>query len=236
MRSPADISNELIASGLSPAQNALLMELVLSMSTGRSTGPQSGENRAIENRRAWDRDRKQREREAEKEAKRLSAMSTGHPPESTGHSGGHADVCATEGKKERGLSVKKEEVKKESKKGSRLLSGARVSDENRAVAIENGCPPDKVDATWAEFVDYWSDIPGQKGCKLNWTGTWRNRVKYLFQKTSNGHGKTQDNPRAGSLIGAIDRELAALELAEKSNLAMPADNLLRLPDRSVQRS
>jgi hypothetical protein len=233
MRIPADISNELIASGLSPAQTALLMELVLSMSTGRSTGPQSGENRAIENRRAWDRDRKQREREAEREVKRLSALSTGLPPESTGLPVEIADVRPDEEEKNRSLQGT---AKKENKKGYRLLSGARVSEENRAVAIENGCPPDRVDATWTEFVDYWSDIPGQKGCKLNWTGTWRNRVKYLFQKTGNGNGKTQDNPRAGSLIGAIDRRLAALEIEGKSDPALPADNLLCLPYRSVQRS
>jgi hypothetical protein len=90
-----------------------------------------------------------------------------------------------------------------------------VSDENRAIAIENGCPSDRVDAAWTEFVDYWSDIPGQKGCKLSWTGTWRNRVKFIFQRTGNGNGKATDNPRAGSLIGAIDRRLAALALEEQ---------------------
>lgn len=181
MRDSATIASELIASGLAPAQMALLMELVLSMSTGLSTG-QGGENRALEKRRAWDRDRKQRRREAEREAKSASALSTGLPPSSTGHpvestglSGGHDEDCLMLEDKKEGLSVGKER-----KKGSRLLVGTRVSDENRAVAIECGCPPDRVDDLWAEFVDYWSDIPGLKGCKLSWTGTWRNRVKQIF--------------------------------------------------------
>jgi hypothetical protein len=204
------------------------MELVLSMSTGLSIG-QGGENRALEKRRAWDRDRKARQREAE----RLSALSTGLPPDSTGLPVENADVCSDEEEKNRSLQRKGKTV---NKKGSRLLSGARVSDENRAIAIENGCPPDRVDAAWTEFVDYWSDIPGQKGCKLSWTGTWRNRVKFIFQRTGNGNGKAQDNPRAGSLIGALDRAIAKAEFEENLGLEVPADNLLRIPGRSIQRS
>lgn len=30
---------------------------------------------------------------------------------------------------------------------------------------------------FAEFGDYWRGIPGQRGCKLDWFGTWRNRVR-----------------------------------------------------------
>jgi len=30
---------------------------------------------------------------------------------------------------------------------------------------------------WPEFVDYWSALPGQKGRKLNWIKTWKNRVR-----------------------------------------------------------
>lgn len=199
MRDSATISRELIASGLTPAQTALLMELVLSMSTGLSTG-QGGENRALEKRRAWDRDRQQRRRAAEREAKGASAQSTGRPPESTGLSGGQGEVCPTVEVKKEGLPVK--EV---SKKGSRLLVGTRVSDENRKVAVECGCPPDRVDDVWTEFVDYWSDIPGQKGCKLSWTGTWRNRVKQIF---GGGVGKRTYNHRSDTATGrATAREV-----------------------------
>ena len=222
MRAATEITAELIASGLSQSQTALLMELVLSMSTGLSTG-QGGENRTLEKRRAWDRDRKQREREARK----LSTPSTGHPPDSTGNPVENADVRSTEDKKERGFQdSNEEESKKVSKKGSRLLIGARVTDENRAVAVECGCPPDRVDSLWTEFVDYWSDIPGQKGCKLSWTGTWRNRVKYIFERTGNGHGNSQTN--SGSLTASIRRELAALEQSEGADFALPAGRILRI--------
>lgn len=196
MRDANTITSELIASGLSQAQTALLMELVLSMSTGLSTG-QSGENPTLMKRRAWDRDRKHREREARK----LSTVSTGHPPDSTGIPPEKTDVCSDEGKKERGLQVQGK-IKKESKKGSRLLIGTQATNEQKLIAIENGCPPDRVDATWTEFVDYWSDIPGQKGCKLSWTGTWRNRIKYIL-----GNGGFGNSP-AGKPLTEFQRKQA----------------------------
>lgn len=178
MRAPADITNELVASGLNPAQVALVMELILTMSTGLSgrNPVESPEYRALEKRRAWDRDRQRAKRAA-------SAKSGGNPPESTGQSGGFVDDLLTDSKKKEGLPVKKE-----SKKGSRLLSGARVSDDQRQAAVECGCPPDTVDRVWSEFVDYWSDVPGQKGLKLDWLGTWRNNVRRRFERGNHGNG------------------------------------------------
>jgi len=168
----------------------LTRKLVSSMSTGLSTG-QSGENRALEKRRAWDRDRKKRERDARKAAELMSATSTGFHRTSTGLPPENADVCPTVEDKKEGLSVGKER-----KKGSRLLIGTRVSDEQRTIAIDCGCPPDRVDAVWSEFVDYWSDIPGQRGCKLTWSGTWRNRVKVIFK-----NGLTTSNHRTDTAAG-----------------------------------
>jgi len=187
------IIEELLATGLGPAQTVLLFELVRSLSTGLSgVNPvESPGNRTLEKRRAWDRERQRRKREAE----RLSTLSTVNPPESTGTSTGNADVCLIEDKKK----VSQVKEVSERKKGSRLLSGARVSDEFRAIAIEHGCPPDRVDKVWEEFVDYWSDIPGQKGCRLSWRGTWRNRVKSIFQRSShvNGTSNNRADPAAG---------------------------------------
>jgi len=205
MRDAAEIAGELVASGLTPVQMALVMELVLSMSTGLSAG-QGGENRAILNRRAWDRDRKARQREADREARKLSAMSTGLPPVSTGLPPDKAETCLSVEEKEEGLSVRKE-----SKKGSRLLSDMRVSDELRAIAIENGCPPDRVDAVWSEFVDYWADIPGRYGCKLSWKGTWRNRIKSIFGgRNGRGTDSVRTDPTAGRATAREAHQVAAM--------------------------
>lgn len=206
----------------------LTRKLVSSMSTGLSTG-QSGESRALEKRRAWDRGRKKRQRDALKAAADVSAMSTGFHRTSTGLPPENADVCLTVEDKKTGLSVGKER-----KKGSRLLSDTRVSDEQRAIAIECGCPPDRVDAVWSEFVDYWSDIPGQKGCKLTWTGTWRNRVKAIFK-----NGQRTINHRADPAAGrATAREAqhvavmggAALRYLQESKSTGSGGDLSGSPD------
>jgi hypothetical protein len=208
-----ELITALVAGGMDAADAAGLVAragvemtgaLTKNMSTGLSgrNPVESPEYRALEKRRAWDRDRKRRERDG----KRASAISTGLPPDSTGLSGGNADVCPDEEEKNRSLQGKQ---KKENKKGSRLLSGARISDEQRSAAVECGCPPDRVDAVWTEFVGYWSDIPGQKGCKLTWNGTWRNWVNRIFGKANNGHAVS--NNRADTASGrATAREMHAV--------------------------
>jgi hypothetical protein len=195
----------LVARAAVEMTGVLTKNIVPSMSTGLSTG-QGGENRALEKRRAWDRDRKRREREARKASDIASANSTGFHRTSTGLPPENADVFLTVEDKKEGLSVGKER-----KKGSRLLSGTRVSDEQRTAAIECGCPPDRVDAVWTEFVDYWSDIPGQKGCKLTWNGTWRNRVKQIFGKANgNGTSNHRADPAAGRATAREAQHVAAM--------------------------
>lgn len=219
MRGVAVITSELIASGLSQAQTALLMELVLSMSTGTSgANPvESPEHRTLERRRAWDRDRKRREREA----KKPSTLSTGHPPYSTGKSGGNEDVCLV-------VEVKKEVLQegKERKKGSRLLSNARMSESDRAFAITEGCPPDTVDRMWSEFVDYWIGVAGSKGVKLDWSATWRNRVRQVSQKYKatnvNGLSNYRTDPAAGRATTREAQQVAALGRAAANRLASRA--------------
>lgn len=135
---------------------------------------------------------------------------------------------------EKNRSIQGKERKKE--RGSRLLSCAReaITAEMRSVAIENGCPPDRVDALWSEFVDYWSEIPGRFGCKLSWVGTWRNRVKQVFGKGFNGNGKVQTGRNGGgSIIAALDR---ALEQSQNADLAAAANPVLSLPGGSIRRS
>jgi hypothetical protein len=230
----AELITALIAGGMDAAKAASLVaragvemtgeitsKLVSSMSTGLSTG-RGDANRAIENRRAWDRDRKRRQREA----KSASATSTGIHRTSTGLPPDTAEVCLTEEEKKEGLSREKER-----KKGSRLLVGTRVSDEQRAIAIECGCPPDRVDALWAEFVDYWSDIPGQRGTKLTWTGTWRNRVRQIFGKTNGQAISTyRTDPAAGR---ATAREAQQVAIMGGAALRYLQDGMSAGTDRGV---
>lgn len=35
---------------------------------------------------------------------------------------------------------------------------------------------------WEEFHDYWVGVPGQRGRKLDWAATWRNRVRERIER------------------------------------------------------
>ena len=76
----------------------------------------------------------------------------------------------------------KEERRNARARGSRLRPGQPLTDPFLRLAIEHGAPADAVPALWTEFVDYWSEIPGQRGCKVSWIGTWRNNVKRVISK------------------------------------------------------
>jgi hypothetical protein len=197
------------------------MELILTMSTGLSgrNPVESPEYRALEKRRAWDRDRQARKRAAKKKPDKESTKSGGNPPESTGQSGGFVEDFLKMEVIEEGLSVKKE-----NKKGSRLSIGTPMTEQQREAAIECGCPPDRVESLWVEFVDYWSEIPGQKGLKLSWLGTWRNRVKWILANQRNGSGGKTSNALGGfSGLSAKLRQAVAEEDAEFGNYAGSAE-------------
>lgn len=74
-------------------------------------------------------------------------------------------------------------IREESKgraRGSRLLPASPLPDADRKFAVANGVR--SPDALWVEFVDYWVGIPGQRGVKLDWSATWRNRVRQVATK------------------------------------------------------
>lgn len=64
-----------------------------------------------------------------------------------------------------------------SERGHRLPTDFRLSDADRAFAAGEGWTPEQIIGAEAEFVDHWSNEPGAKGRKLDWSKTWRNRVR-----------------------------------------------------------
>lgn len=93
-------------------------------------------------------------------------------------------------------------------RGTRLEPGTPLSDVDRAAAIEFGASADRVDAMWDEFLDFWIGVPGQRGTKLNWSATWRNRVRTVISRgTQNGQQRiTADK----SVVAGADRILERL--------------------------
>lgn len=207
MRPAPEIIAALVASELNAAQLALLLELVSVMSIGLSSGSQvESPDDAIVRRRKYDREYKAKRRAADKSASNVSSSGL-----STGQSGHGADEEETteevvvEKKKLTASVVEGQKVK--TSRGSRLFVGAPLVSEFQEAAIGLGMHPDAVAGAWAEFVDYWAALPGQRGCKTNWLATWRNRVRQLASKPQRNlqviNGKSQVRPGVSAVAGAI---------------------------------
>lgn len=91
---------------------------------------------------------------------------------------------------------------------ARLATGTRVPDRPlpdtwAQFAVTLGLDPS---AVYAEFLDYWRGVPGQKGRKLDWDGTWRNRCRELAGRTRTGrpgeHPRTRGNVDAAKAFVA----------------------------------
>lgn len=63
------------------------------------------------------------------------------------------------------------------KRGHRIPDGFAITDDMRAWVEDKNLDHLDVDAITEEFIDYWRGVPGQKGVKLDWPGTWRNWIR-----------------------------------------------------------
>jgi hypothetical protein len=62
-------------------------------------------------------------------------------------------------------------------RGTRLSVDAELPESWIVAAETLGYPSQNIQWLFEEFRDYWSAVPGQKGIKLDWLATWRNRVR-----------------------------------------------------------
>lgn len=80
-------------------------------------------------------------------------------------------------------------------RGTRLPDDFCLNSTMREWAALN-TPHVNLDTAVAEFCDYWRGIPGQRGKKLDWPATWRNRMRELEGRAKrNGYnnGSYQQN-------------------------------------------
>lgn len=100
---------------------------------------------------------------------------------------GEASPCTTpqapEDQKQNIPSLQANGSKKPETKGTRMAVDALCPDEWRDYAVEvYRLPAVKAVRLFLEFRDYWADIPGQRGLKIRWFGTFKNRLRDLHEK------------------------------------------------------
>jgi hypothetical protein len=65
---------------------------------------------------------------------------------------------------------------------TRLPESFVISERNYEWAYAAGLHEMDIHAATLEFCDYWRGVPGVKGKKLDWDGTWRNSVRMWARK------------------------------------------------------
>lgn len=110
-------------------------------------------------------------------------------------------------------------------RGTRLEPAATLSDADRQFARDLGMSAAAIDQAWAEFVDYWIGVPGQRGTKLNWPATWRNRVRSITAGAVNSYERHRKSgapaaarPRAVAQDAIVAGMVAALSERPDSRL------------------
>ena len=87
-------------------------------------------------------------------------------------------------------------------RGSRLPKDWTPSPEEIADAKSLGLTDADVRKAAPEFRDYWIGVAGEKGVKLDWRATWRNRCRMIAERL----GRTPDLPRDGKAKYKFSRD------------------------------
>ena len=96
------------------------------------------------------------------------------------------------------------------KRATRLPGDWAISQDLCDWAVDQGYSPPFVMTENAKFIDYWNGIPGQKGTKLDWPGTWRNWIRRAAENHRPKTGRSTPDP-----VGRLERTLQ--RVAERQN-------------------
>ena len=102
-----------------------------------------------------------------------------------------------------------DDARARAKLGQRLPDNWAPSDALCAFAEGLGFAGRSLDEAVAEFRDFWRGIPGQRGRKLDWDATFRNRLRETAaRKKGPGNGKRSISDVAPSFIERVDQLFA----------------------------
>lgn len=75
---------------------------------------------------------------------------------------------------------------KSTKRGSRIPDDWAPSPDDHLFARQQGLTDVRIKQLSDEFLDYWRAVPGQRGVKLDWSATFRNRVRAIVERDGRG--------------------------------------------------
>jgi len=173
----------MVQAGVSPALIGRVARLQVFLGKARNSAE------LTERRRAQDRERK---RQKSSEISAIpEANDAGIAPRNSAEAGkvrtddsqrSKESVSKDSDSQERDSQRSKESVVARQKRATRLVEGQKINDQDFAFARTLNASDAEINAAWIEFVDYWIAIPGQRGAKLNWPATWRNRARSVLTK------------------------------------------------------
>lgn len=213
--SAGEFVSRLIAAGCAPDVAATVIVEAIDHGLSRSAdirrqSVESPTDAAAERRRNADKLRKKAARAADKLARTVCGQSADVSEKrsdlSSLLSNSQSGIREEVSKKETAVVLATGKPQKVSR-GTRLDRNSLLSADDRKFALEQGMLPARIDQAWAEFIDYWIGIPGTRGTKLDWSATWRNRVRQISSKTGGPNGS---RPYNGNRQSGADAFLAGL--------------------------
>lgn len=110
---------------------------------------------------------------------------------------------------------------KASPKGSRLPADWTPSDLDRQFAIREGLNAPEIDRAADEFRDYWTAAAGRSATKLDWSATWRNRVRELANRA--GRSRMASAPRQPGRQRQVATSFADIRARRRAEAQVPDD-------------
>ena len=158
----ADMVAKMIEMGCSKEVIKLAVETAEQIGLSTRIPPENRVENVTENRRRWDREYRRRR----KDSTRIPPDSTRIPPDIK-----NPLLSVLEEKEER------KDKKKTKERGTRIPPDWLPVGSDRQFAIDLGATEAEIDSEGGGFVDFWTAKPGKDGYKLDWSATWRNRMR-----------------------------------------------------------